>query len=214
MNHNISKVLAKTDAFELVNHNELEHVSQFEIASLNRVQGFLIEHCNNVTEIVNRLKIGECSKTEELLIDHRSTAIILKLRKLVVYNMKNLVKICANLSLEWPALEKLKIHGCPNLKELPFGKENAVKLRKLILLDLPNLTTICACESFEWLALEKIKMHGCPSLTKLPFNGCNAKKMRYIEAEQRWWETLKWQDPKVEELLQPYCSLWKWLFVE
>ncbi|KAM7482047.1 hypothetical protein LguiB_006630 [Lonicera macranthoides] len=248
-NRNISKVLAKTDAFELVNHNELEHVSQFEIASLLEVKGFLIEGCNNVTEIVDgkymvdrpvllnllrlyikklprlnsiwnapvdlrslsnlrTLKIGECCGAKELLIDHRNTAILPKLRKLVVYNMPTLVRICANISMEWPSLEKLKIHGCPDLKELPFGKDNAVKLRKLILLELPNLTRICTYEPFEWHALEKIKIYGCTSLTMLPFNGCNAQKLSFIEAEQKWWKTLEWQDPKVEERLQAYCSPW------
>ncbi|KAM7477963.1 hypothetical protein LguiA_026176 [Lonicera macranthoides] len=244
----IGEVVAITDAFELVNHNDLEHVSEFGIESLYGVQGCLIEACNSITEIVDgnctkdgpllpnllrlyikklpklgsiwkgpvhlwslsklrTLLIDDCSSIEELLIEPASVAVLPNLRKLVLLNLPNLTRICKNVSPKWPALEKLKIQNCPGLTVFPFCKDNTEKLRKLTLQGIPNLEMICASESFEWPALEKLKIYGCCSLTKLPFNKDNAKNLSSLEAEEKWWEALLWQDCTVKAWLQPYCSL-------
>ncbi|KAM7477966.1 hypothetical protein LguiA_026179 [Lonicera macranthoides] len=244
----ISEVLAITDAFELVKHNDLEHVSEFGTESLYGVRGCLIEACNSITEIVDgnctkdgpllpnllrlyikklpklgsiwkgnvhlwslsklrTLLIDDCSSIEELLIEPASVAVLPNLRKLVLINLPNLTRICTNVSPKWPALERLKIQNCPRLTEFPFCKYNTEKLRKLTLHGLPNLEMICVYESFEWPALEKLKIYGCCSLTKLPFNKDNAKNLSSLEAEEKWWEALLWQDCAVKARLQPCCSL-------
>jgi disease resistance protein RPS2 len=49
----ISKVLIETDAFELINHKGASKLPDFDIKSINRMRGCLIEGCNEIETIVN-----------------------------------------------------------------------------------------------------------------------------------------------------------------
>ncbi|KAM7477906.1 hypothetical protein LguiA_026119 [Lonicera macranthoides] len=196
----ILKVLAKIEAFELVNHNELEHVSDFGTTSLDKIRGCLIEGCNKIKAIANKVDGPFLPNLEELY-----------------------VKILPALESIWKGpvplgslnkLRTLKIEKCSQLKDLFSETGNGGlslnflrNLRMLILVDLPNLSRICAYESFEWPALEKLQIHACPNLIELPFNKDSATRLKSVEAEQSWWDTLQWQDPEVKEILQPSCSL-------
>lgn len=118
-NPTISKVLARIDAFELVNHIDLQHVSQFGTESMNKVQACLVEGCHRITTIVDG---SNCT------VD--GSSILPNLKRLYIKNLPNLTRVCA---YGWLAasLEELEIHGCPNLIELPFNKDNAMKLRSI-----------------------------------------------------------------------------------
>ncbi|KAM7481965.1 hypothetical protein LguiB_006548 [Lonicera macranthoides] len=217
----VSEVLSRSDAFELVSHCELEHVSQLGTTSFDGVKGCLVEGCNKIVAIADGncpmdgpmlpnllelymkklprlksiwrggpLKVGslfslrtllieDCFAIQELFTDS-GIRVLPNLRKLMLVNLQNLTSICTNFpSDQWPALEELKIHGCPLLTGLPFEDKNAMKLRKLILLDMNNLT-ICANESVQWPALEKLKIHGCVSLSSLPLSKDSTINLRKL----------------------------------
>lgn len=157
---------------------------------------------------IEYLKIEDCSEIVELVEKSQTTRnvdLLPKLKKLILLNMPKLESICADEVSKWPALEKLEIHNCPALRNLPFSKDTT-KLKKLILLGMPNLDTICSNESLKWPALKKLKIHNCPALHKLPFNKDNAEKMELIQAEQQWWEALQWSNNEVKEQLQQFCD--------
>ena len=59
----ISTVLAKADAFELVNHKDLECVSQFSVLSMDALEGFYIEGCSKTTAIAG----GDCEMDGPML---------------------------------------------------------------------------------------------------------------------------------------------------
>ncbi|KAM7477911.1 hypothetical protein LguiA_026124 [Lonicera macranthoides] len=184
----------------LVNHNELEHVSDFGTTSLDKIRGCLIEGCNQIKAIANKVDGPFLANLEELY-----------------------VKILPALESIWKGpvalgslnkLRTLKIEKCSQMKDLFTETGNGglslnflPNLQMLILVDLPNLTRICAYKSFEWPALEKLRIHACPNLIELPFNKDSATRLKLVEAEQSWWDALQWHDPEVKEILQSYCSL-------
>ncbi|KAH7835215.1 hypothetical protein Vadar_023970 [Vaccinium darrowii] len=86
------------------------------IQQLHEIQYLTIEKCNEVEEIIPKADAG---------------VILPKLEELTLLGMKKLRSICANESLEWPSLEKLKIFECRGLCKLPFKKGNVANLRRI-----------------------------------------------------------------------------------
>ncbi|KAM7477960.1 hypothetical protein LguiA_026173 [Lonicera macranthoides] len=169
---NINKVLPITDAFELVNHNDLQHVSEFGIESLYKVQGLLIEACNSITEIVD----GNCTMDGPLLPN---------LLRLYIKKLPKLGSIWKGPVHLW-SLSKLRtllIDDCSSIEELltePASVTVLPNLRKLVLLNLPNLTRICTNVSPKWSTLVKLKIQNCPRLTEFPFCMDNTQKLRKL----------------------------------
>ncbi|XP_028059930.1 probable disease resistance protein At5g47260 [Camellia sinensis] len=150
-NPTVSKLLAKVDAFELVNH-PAENLMKF-FKSMDQVQGLLIESCNAIGTIVDgnstinspglvqqlsgiqQLEVEDCCEIEEIIMEFENTGtdpfVLPNLEKITLHNMPKLRSICANESLEWHSLKQLEIHGCPNLSRLPFNRENALNLRSI-----------------------------------------------------------------------------------
>lgn len=198
-NATICQVLTQTDALELFNHKELEHLSDFGIASLHKVRGCLIEDCNQIRAITNKV----------------DSPILPNLEELYVKMMPQLESILKGPVVpgSFCKLRTLKIENCTLIKELLVDSGNATlyhdflpNLEMLILIDMPNLTRICSYKSLDWPALMKLQLHGCLKLIELPFTKDNARKLTSIEAERTWWDKLQWQEPEVKERLQPYCS--------
>ncbi|THG08495.1 hypothetical protein TEA_028182 [Camellia sinensis var. sinensis] len=52
-------VLARANAFELVNHKDIKHLSDFGIASLKKVLGCLVESCDAIEAIVLSFLMAE-----------------------------------------------------------------------------------------------------------------------------------------------------------
>ncbi|KAM7478738.1 hypothetical protein LguiA_026951 [Lonicera macranthoides] len=186
----ILKVLAETEAFELVNHPELEYVSDFGNASLPKVRGCLIEGCNQTRAIADKVDSPLLPNLEELYI--KVLPLLKCIWKLLPVPFGSLYK-----------LRTLKIEKCFQMEELLVEPGNNAtvyrdflpNLETLVLADMPNLRRICAYGSLEWPALEKLQINGCPNLKELPFNKDVAKMLHSIQAEQSWWDALKWQDP-------------------
>ncbi|KAM7482040.1 hypothetical protein LguiB_006623 [Lonicera macranthoides] len=198
----ILKVLAETEAFELVNHPELEYVSNFGNANLHKVRGCLIEGCNQIRAIADKVDSPLLPNLEELYI--KMLPLLISIWKVLPVPHGSLYK-----------LRTLKIEKCSQMEELLVEPGNNAtvyrdflpNLESLVLADMPNLRRICAYGSLEWPALEKLQINGCPNLKELPFNKYVAKMLHSIQAEQSWWDALKWQDPEVKERLEPVCSL-------
>ncbi|KAM7477970.1 hypothetical protein LguiA_026183 [Lonicera macranthoides] len=209
---NINKVLPITEAFELVNHNDLEHVSEFGIESLYEVQGLLIEACNSITEIVD----SNCTMDGPLLP---------KLLRLYIKKLPKLGSIWKGPVHLW-SLSKLRtllIDDCSSIEELlveellvePASVAVLPNLRKLVLLNLPNLTRICTNVSPKWPNLEKLKIQNCPSLTEFPFCKDNTEKLRKLTLQGMpnlemicAYESFEW--PALEKLkIYGCCSLTK-----
>ena len=88
------------------------------------------------------------------------------------------------------------------------------KLRVLELWDLPELKTICSsnkvivCDS-----LETIWISNCPELKRLSpslplLNGQQSPppSLQRIGASKEWWESLEWDSPDTEKVLQPFLN--------
>ncbi|THG01222.1 probable disease resistance protein At1g61300 [Camellia sinensis] len=166
------KALAKADAFELVNHQNIKQLSDFGSASMNEVQHLFLKNLPQLESIWKGPGLT-------------------KLMTLDLISCQMLVKIFpAGVIQQLHEIQYLKIDKCQEIEEI-IAKSDAVgnlnvlpKLKQLILLDMPKLRSVCAIQSLKWGSLEKIEILKCPMLLKLPFNKDNAAKLETIEAEQ------------------------------
>lgn len=137
----VSALLAKADAFELVNHPDAVNLMEF-VKSMNQVRGLLIENCSKIETIVDSNSTINSPVLPNLEELHARNLPMLKsiwegyvpppnLEKMTLNNMPELRSICGNESLEWHSLKELEIYGCPELRRLPFGKDNALNLRSI-----------------------------------------------------------------------------------
>ncbi|KAI8028292.1 hypothetical protein LOK49_LG02G02636 [Camellia lanceoleosa] len=67
-NSAILRVLAEADGFELANHKDIKKLSDFGIASMNKVQGCLIESCDEIETIVGAVDGAVLPNLEHLYI--------------------------------------------------------------------------------------------------------------------------------------------------
>nr|KAJ0184920.1 hypothetical protein LSAT_V11C900505010 [Lactuca sativa] len=222
-NNTISQVLGNDVAIELVNHNELEHLSNFTPANMNKIRSCVIKGCNKMRTIVDGNTGGSLilNNLEQL---HMINLPFLKnisegpmqglnnLKTLILCNCPMLTWVCTyGVILQLPEIRHLEVKGCSEMKEIFSGPVNVVSpvlpnLKKLILVDMPQLTSILVSNSFEWPSLERIKILGCPELKRLPFRKDGAAKLKSIETEKSWWEALE-NDKDVKEQFQRYCTL-------
>ncbi|KAM7481673.1 hypothetical protein LguiB_006256 [Lonicera macranthoides] len=124
------------------------------------------------------LLIEDCIEIRELLTDSTITSNLLHLRKLILANLQKLQTICASQGSNWPALEELRIDGCPRLSELPFQQVNANNLKKLILVNLPTLKNFT--NVVIWPDLEELQMDGCLDISTLPLSKHSATRLRKL----------------------------------
>ncbi|XP_057415822.1 disease resistance protein At4g27190-like [Lotus japonicus] len=116
------------------------------IGTLAKLQILSLKNCPYLSEIfsngalqhfseLQKLKIEDCAKLEELIVLREGSQgerhVLPKLEMLLLVNLPNFKSICSNQTLDWPSLELLRIHRCPNLKTLPFDASNATNLRSI-----------------------------------------------------------------------------------
>ncbi|GLU15297.1 hypothetical protein SLE2022_317990 [Rubroshorea leprosula] len=125
-------------------------------------------------------------------------------------------------------LEEIWISFCKQMEEIiassdsdaSFDIFNFPKLRKLRLDYLPQLKSICSgkgvmvCDS-----IEEITVRHCRKLQRIPFqlllldNGQPAppphlREINIVERESKeWWESLEWDHPNAQNMLQPFLKL-------
>ncbi|KAK7359136.1 hypothetical protein VNO77_01083 [Canavalia gladiata] len=114
--------------------------------TFSRLQILSLKNCPCLSEVfsngaiqhfseLEKLKIEDCSKIEELIILRGDTEtemhLLPKLEMLLLVNLPNFKIICSTPTLAWPSLELLRIHNCPKLKTLPFDNKNAANLKSI-----------------------------------------------------------------------------------
>ncbi|PSS19016.1 Disease resistance protein [Actinidia chinensis var. chinensis] len=221
----IPEVFDEADAIELVNHQEIKQLSDFGIASMNKVQGCLVESCDAIETIMGTTDNAVLPSLEHLYLKNlpnlesiwRGSVVpgsLSKLKTLVLTSCQTMVMIFPPSAVQQlHEIQYLKIENCQVVEEIIAESEvvgnllELSKLKKLILVDMPNLRSICGIESLKWPSLEKLKIVGCPSLRKLPFNKDNAKELKVVKAEQHWWEALQWQNQETKERITKLCTL-------
>ncbi|KAI3942717.1 hypothetical protein MKW92_048559 [Papaver armeniacum] len=86
-----------------------------------------------------------------------------------------------------------------------FSKLNCLDFRCL-----RNLKWICD-RNVKFFHLEKVSVDGCPELKMLPFNTNSVipQTLKMIKGEERWWESLEWEDEVTKSYLAPYFREYK-----
>ncbi|XP_057466098.1 probable disease resistance protein At1g61300 isoform X2 [Actinidia eriantha] len=216
------EVLAEANAYELVKHKDIRQLSDYGIPSMNKIQFCLIESCHAIETIVGMLPgvilpnlehlyLKDLPMLESIWKGPLQLGSLNKLTTLDLTSCQILVNIFPSGTIQQlREIQFLKIENCPNVKEI-IPESDAVanprvlpELKELILFDMPKLSCVCAIESLEWASLEELKICKCPDLLKLPFNKVNAINLEVIEAEQVWWEALKWQKPQNNEVKERF----------
>lgn len=219
----ISRVLCNDAAIELVNHNDLEHLSYFTAENMNRIRSCVIKDCNKIRTIVDDNTGGSLilNNLEQLhMINLPDLKNIYEgpmqglssLKTLILCNCPMLTWVCTyGVILQLPELRHLEVKGCYEIKEIFNGSTNIVSpilpnLKKIILVDMPQLTSILVSNSFEWPSLKRLKILKCPELKRLPFQKNSAVNLTSIEAEMSWWEALE-NDQDFKDQFRRYCTL-------
>ncbi|KAK6915883.1 NB-ARC [Dillenia turbinata] len=94
--------------------------SRSMIQQLNHLQYLIVENCSEIEEIIM-----------EAENDMLESCALPKLKALTLVDLPLLKSIWVDGSLEWPSLDRLKVHKCGKLLMLPFTKDNANKLRSI-----------------------------------------------------------------------------------
>ncbi|KAI4297420.1 hypothetical protein L6164_037312 [Bauhinia variegata] len=226
-----SRVLAHTEAFELICHKNIRNLSDFAgTTSLKDVRSFLIKGCNKMSSIVAGDIVGNGNRQENesilpnlqhLCMDnllnlkhvfrgplHSGT--LSKLQVLVLKNCPSLKTIFFRVATtDFPKLQMLIIENCSEIEGLLMFKEvtererNVLpKLEKLVLSNLPIFKSICTKETLAWPSLKLLEIYDCPALKSLPFGMDNAANLRSIKGQKEWWDNLEWTNNKAQEQLQ------------
>ena len=225
----ISKVLAKTHAFGLINHKGVSRLSDFGIENMNDLFICSIEGCNEIETIINgtgitksvfeylhHLHIKNVLKLESIWQGPVHAESLTLLRTLVLLRCSQLKKIFSNgMIQQLSKLEDLRVEECDQIEEIIMKLENngleanqLPRLKTLTLLHLLRLRSIWVDDSLEWRSLQRIEISLCHMLKRLPFNNANATKLRCIEGQQAWWEALQWMDDgAIKQRLESLCIL-------
>ncbi|XVE56737.1 hypothetical protein DITRI_Ditri04bG0034900 [Diplodiscus trichospermus] len=226
----ICELLPETDALELVEHEDIMSLMDFvNVASFDRIRGCIIERCNKMTTIADgnriaggyilpnleQLHLVNLQSLQSVFEGSLSIGSLSKLHTVVVKCCPMLKKIFSlRVIQQLSKLQKLAIQNCAAIEELIEKDANAGQvspalpdLKTLILIDMPKLRTISVDTSLALPSLKEIQVYRCPELKSLPFDKHNAANLKSIEAEQVWWEELRWPRNDIKEQLQSICNL-------
>ncbi|KAK9077034.1 hypothetical protein SSX86_005369 [Deinandra increscens subsp. villosa] len=215
----VNNVLSKAHAFELINHNDIEHLSRNVIESMDYVQGCLIQSCDKMTTIVKgsltlnksllpnleRLDAKNMPKLERIWEGHVQVRSLSKLKTLVLCNCPMMTMVfCCDIASQLQELHYLEVQDCCRVEVIVTCSQDVFpKLRSLILCNMPSLRQIST--RLDWTSLESLKIQDCPTLKELPFDRNSAMGLRSIDADEDWWEALQWSDSNVKDRLVPSC---------
>nr|GEY30047.1 disease resistance protein [Tanacetum cinerariifolium] len=218
-NEVINRILTTVHAFELSNHNDIEHLSGNLIESMGHVQGCLIQSCNSMRAIVQgyqtqgrsllpnleRLDAKSMPSLKTIWEGHMEKGSLSNLRTLVLCKCPLMTIIFCNVIVQQlQELKYLEVEDCYSVKEIIMCSQDISlnvfpKLSSLVLFKMPSLRKISS--RLDWDSLEILKIHDCPKLKDLPFDSNSAMKLRSIEVDADLWEVLHWPDSQVKERL-------------
>ena len=105
----------------------LEKMYIYNVPKLERIWEGPV-HSGSLAKLTS-LILKKCPKLKKIFSNEFELKVLPKLKTLELYDLPEVESICTDDSLEWPALENIKISRCQSLTRLPFNCENAVKLR-------------------------------------------------------------------------------------
>ena len=144
--------LVQTVAFSKLENMELSNLPKLvsickgliDSTSLNSLTTLTLKSCPKLNCLfpeymiqplcnLQDLKVEDCSELKTLIEVGSivQTGAFSKLKNMELVNLPELFRVCEDNSFEWLSFEIMKLMTCPKLKELPFGKENALSLRKI-----------------------------------------------------------------------------------
>ncbi|XP_031249549.1 disease resistance protein At4g27190-like [Pistacia vera] len=212
----VLQILARSTAFYLDNHLDIESLSNFGLSNVNGLKFCLICECPRIKTVV---RVDE--------VEEDTNAAFPLLETLSIHRLWNLTSIWEGILPEgsFAQLRILSLHGCPKLEyvfrssmiqylckleelviedcrgieqiiveEEPTHSDSVVlpSLKKLTLHYLPALVNICRGP---WPLFEYISFYRCPNLKKI---GIDSKlKDVMIKAEKSWWDGLEWENDEL-----------------
>ncbi|XP_076883885.1 disease resistance protein RPS2-like [Bidens hawaiensis] len=219
----INKVLNNVQAFELINHNDIENLSINVVESMEYVKCCLIKSCSNMKAIVvcdrtvsrpllynmERLDAKNLPKLKSIWKGDVPPGSLSNLRTLVLCECPMLTMVFySDIFNQLRELQHLEVQDCCRVEEIVMCSQDVrssdiPKLTTLILCQMPGLRKICS--ALDWTSLRTLKIHDCPALKDFPFNNITALTAPKIEIEKKWWEALRWPDSEVKQQLESYC---------
>ncbi|KAK9229279.1 hypothetical protein WN944_022238 [Citrus x changshan-huyou] len=184
----------------------LEPLTIFSLASLRHLQTLHLVECNDLEDFMIDCA-GEMKKIRETHGFHSLQNVYISHSKLRQVTWLILA----------PNLEHLEIQNCQYMEEIiNIGKlgevpaevmENLMpfaRLESLILKGLNNLKNICS-NALPFPRLKEMSVHECSKLRQLPLDcNCGLERKIIIEAEERWWKQLQWDDQATQNAFHPY----------
>lgn len=190
------------------------HMRELSLESINLLVELVIGHTD--------MDPGWCLPTLDTLLLHsllalqrvefkgtRSNTCLSGLRNISISHCDNLMSVTW---ITWlPCLEKVHLGDCRSIVELVANDEEAVlpatssfpRLRFLALCNLKNMHSI-SDGRITFPSLMGLLVYGCPMLMKLPRNLAGAERSPLIYGEQKWWESLEWEDASSQSSLFPF----------
>lgn len=187
---------------------------------------------------LKEIRVDNCEKMEEIIAGSSSTIPLnafLHLAFLEIQFCSNIRKLfMLESSLHLPNLQWIRVQSCEAMEEIICGgrehggaSPNVMrssspfplpKLKSLCLLDLPLLQSISdgtlSCDS-----IEKIMVYRCPMLRRIPLHlprlnnndqlpSAPPSLQEILMDDEERWESLEWDNPHAESLLQPLVRFW------
>ncbi|ESR40730.1 hypothetical protein CICLE_v10024847mg [Citrus x clementina] len=165
---------------------------------------------------LNRLRIAECKKLEELKMDYTGEVqqfVFHSLKKVEIVNSYKLKDL--TFLVFAPNLESIEVLGCVAMEEMvSVGKFAAVPevtanlnpFAKLQYLDLVGAINL---KSIYWMPLsfpllKYLRAMNCHKLKKLPFDSNSARERNIvISGYTKWWDQLEWVDEATRNAFLP-----------
>jgi len=163
----------------LISHKGASKLSDFDIKSINRMRGCLIEGCNEIETIVDgdslEESVLECLEVMYINNVPKLASIwegvvhagsLARLKALTLYKYLSLKKIFSKgMIAQLSRLQNLKVEECSEIEEIIMESENSglepdvlPNLKTLVLLDLPKVRSIWISDSIKWSSLKKIEI--------------------------------------------------------
>ncbi|KAK6276070.1 hypothetical protein POUND7_005779 [Theobroma cacao] len=141
-------ILPNLEQLHLVNLRSLQTIFEGSLStkSLSKLHTVVVTSCPMLTKVfslrviqqlsvLRKLAIQKCAKLEVLIEKPDSAGQVSpafpNLETLILIEMPKLRTICVDKSLAWPSLKELQVYMCPELKSLPFDKDNAAYLKSI-----------------------------------------------------------------------------------
>ncbi|XP_044500055.1 putative disease resistance protein At1g63350 isoform X2 [Mangifera indica] len=209
----VLQILARSTAFYLDNHLDIESLSNFGVGNMNELKFCILSECPKIKTVVHVEEVEDAVfPLLETISIHRLwnfTSIwegILpegsfgQLRILSLNGCPKLVYVFTSSTIQHLCkLEEIVIEDCRDIEQIIVEEETIhsesvalPSLKKLTLNCLPGLVNIWRGP---WPLLEHISFYCCPNLKKI---GIDSRfKDVIIKAEKSWWDALEWESDEL-----------------